>query len=316
MMRFFVIVFLAFSGTCLPGPASAHSLGLSLLKVSELTPGEYLVDWRPSEPLTRRVVGVQPKFPATCAYAPPKLACSEMGDVTVRFDGLPPHAEIVLQHVLASGQEQFQVVSGGEVTLSAGAVAGPLSATAANYAWIGVEHILLGPDHLLFVIGMLLLTGFHRRLVWAITAFTMSHSLTLGLSMFGLISIPVVPVEIIIALSIVFVAREALTAKQTLARRLPWLVAFLFGLIHGLGFASALSGIGLPVQQEAVALVAFNLGVEAGQLSVLLLLYLVSRLAIAFNSTTWQRRVHRGASYLVGVAGSFWLAERAVAALA
>lgn len=316
MIRFNLLLLALLVSSWIPGLASGHSLGLSLLKITETAAGDYHVDWRPSDALSRRVTNVQPEFPAHCVYEAPELTCQGTSELVIRFNELPPHAEVVLHHVLSSGEELFQVVSSDEVTVSAAAKPGPLVETAANYAWIGLEHILLGPDHLLFVVGMLLLTGFHRRLVWAITAFTISHSLTLTLSMFGLISLPVVPVEIIIALSIVFVAREALTSKLTLARRQPWLVAFLFGLIHGLGFASALSYIGLPAQQEAVALLTFNLGVEAGQLLALLVLYLCSRLAAAFRPTSWQRRLHRGASYVIGVAGSFWLAERAIAALA
>jgi hydrogenase/urease accessory protein HupE len=259
-------------------------------------------------------VNLQAAFPARCVYHAPTLSCKGLSKLVIQFGDLPPHAEVVLHHISSTGEEQFQVINNGKATLSFHVEQNSFWNTAAHYAWIGVEHILLGPDHLLFVFGMLLLTGFHHRLIWAVTAFTISHSLSLALSMFGWLAVPAVPVEIIIALSIVFVAREALTSSQTLAKRQPWLVAFLFGLIHGLGFASALSDIGLPAQQEATALLAFNLGVEAGQLLALFVLYVTHRAAAAVD-TRWWHRCRRYASYAIGIAGSFWLAERTVSAI-
>ena len=131
---------------------------------------------------------------------------------------------------------------------------------------LGVEHILSGIDHLLFVVALLFLVGFNRQLVWTITAFTLAHSLTLASAALGWLTLRSPPVEATIALSIVLVAGEALHKRETLARRLPALVAFLFGLVHGLGFAGALSEIGLPQNHLATALLTFNLGVELGQL--------------------------------------------------
>lgn len=314
MIKNLMLLLIVLMGTGVSIPATGHSLGLSLLKIHDTAPGVYHVDWRPSEVLGRRVVNLQAAFPAGCVYHAPKLSCNGLSKLVIQFSDLPPHAEVVLHHISSTGAEQFQVINNGKATISVHVEQGPFWNTAANYAWIGVEHILLGPDHLLFVFGMLLLTGFHHRLIWAVTAFTISHSLSLALSMFGWITVPAVPVEIIIALSIVFVAREALTSSQTLAKRQPWLVAFLFGLIHGLGFASALSDIGLPAQQEAVALLAFNLGVEAGQLLALFVLYVTHRAVVAVD-TSWWHRCHRYASYAIGIAGSFWLAERAVSAM-
>jgi hypothetical protein len=141
-------------------------------------------------------------------------------------------------------------------------------AVAATYLRLGVEHILRGFDHLLFVLGLLLLTRSTRALVQTITAFTVAHSLTLALATLGVLHVPSAPVEATIALSIVFVAREALApAGASLAARRPWVVALPFGLLHGLGFAGALAQVGLPPGEIPLALAGFNVGVELGQLA-------------------------------------------------
>jgi len=144
---------------------------------------------------------------------------------------------------------------------------------ASAYTVLGVEHILSGYDHLMFVFALLFLVGFNQRLVWTITAFTAAHSVTLALAALGWLVLRSPPVEATIALSIVLVAGEALHTKATLARRWPALVAFLFGLVHGLGFAGALKDIGLPQYHLPVALLTFNVGVELGQLLVVGLAY-------------------------------------------
>ena len=140
---------------------------------------------------------------------------------------------------------------------------------AGTYLTLGIEHILTGIDHLLFVLALLLLTTGTWRLVKTVTAFTVAHSITLGLATLGIVHVPSRPVEAVIALSIVFVAAEIVQARRGragLAAQMPWIVAFIFGLLHGFGFAGALSEVGLPEGHIPVALLFFNLGVEAGQL--------------------------------------------------
>ena len=137
------------------------------------------------------------------------------------------------------------------------------------YTKLGIEHILIGIDHLLFVLGLLLLVNGFRLLIQTITAFTLAHSITLALSALDLVHIPQAPVEAVIALSIVFLAREylmVLRGQDSLTARYPWIVAFSFGLLHGFGFAGVLQEIGLPQQDVPLALLTFNLGVEIGQL--------------------------------------------------
>ena len=144
------------------------------------------------------------------------------------------------------------------------------SEVAATYLRLGIEHILFGFDHLLFVLALVILVRGWRRVVATVTAFTVAHSLTLAAATLGLVSVPGPPIEAAIALSIVLVAVEIVNARRgtpSLAARWPWLVAFCFGLLHGFGFAGALAEIGLPHHAIPIALLFFNLGVEIGQLA-------------------------------------------------
>jgi hydrogenase/urease accessory protein HupE len=174
---------------------------------------------------------------------------------------------------------------------------------ASAYLLLGVEHILSGYDHLLFVIGLLFLVGFQRRLVWTITAFTAAHSLTLASAAVGWLTLRSPPVEACIALSIVLVASEALNKRETLARRWPAMVAFVFGLVHGLGFAGALQDIGLPQQHLVVALLTFNLGVEAGQLLTVAAAWALVR---ALRQQPWALRLRNPALYGIGTLAAGW----------
>jgi hydrogenase/urease accessory protein HupE len=180
-----------------------------------------------------------------------------------------------------------------------------------TYIVIGIEHILLGLDHLLFVAGLVLLVGFQRQLVWTVTAFTLAHSLTLALSVTNVVALSQAPVEIVIALSILLVATESLDKRITLARRYPWLVAFVFGLVHGLGFAGALREVGLPEHELPLSLLAFNLGVEFGQLVVVFGLYLISLLLNKLQSSRQLiRPVTVISAYGVGILGAYWTLSR------
>ncbi|EDL48354.1 HupE/UreJ family protein [Erythrobacter sp. SD-21] len=181
-----------------------------------------------------------------------------------------------------------------------------------SYFRIGVEHILEGWDHLLFVIALVLLVGRGWAVVKAATAFTVAHSLTLAAVTLGVAGLPQRPVEVLIALSIVFLAVEvARGTKDTLTRRLPWLVAFLFGLFHGFGFAGALREIGLPEGEVPAALISFNLGVEAGQLLVIGLALMVLA-AIRRARPAAETPALRFASYAIGITGAYWLVDRLV----
>jgi hydrogenase/urease accessory protein HupE len=181
---------------------------------------------------------------------------------------------------------------------------------AISYSLLGVEHILSGIDHLLFVIGLLFLVGFQRRLLLTITAFTLAHSITLAASALGALTLRSPPVEATIALSIVLVAMEALHRKDTLTRRWPAVVAFVFGLVHGLGFAGALAEIGLPERHRNIALLTFNVGVEAGQLLVVASCGVVM---LALRRLPHRELARRAALYGIGSVAVYWTIGRLVA---
>ena len=185
---------------------------------------------------------------------------------------------------------------------------------ARSYFVLGVEHILTGYDHLLFVVALVLLLGKLGVVVRAATAFTLAHSLTLVGTTLGVIGLAQAPVEALIALSIVFLAVEVVKqdpASPRLSERIPWVVAFGFGLIHGFGFAGALREIGLPEGDVPTALLTFNLGVEAGQL-VIVALTLALLFAVRRFAPPALRPVKLAASYAIGITASFWFIQRLV----
>ncbi|MEM1411668.1 MAG: HupE/UreJ family protein [Pseudomonadota bacterium] len=181
---------------------------------------------------------------------------------------------------------------------------------AATYGLQGVEHILLGIDHLLFVLALLMIVAGWRKLVATVTAFTVAHSLTLGAATLGWVHMPQAPVEAIIALSILFVAAEIVhwrQGKPSLTRERPWLVAFVFGLLHGFGFAGALTDIGLPEHAVPLALLFFNLGVEAGQLLFIAAVFLAWSLLKRVSWPDWAWHIP---VYAIGSLAGFWTIER------
>jgi hydrogenase/urease accessory protein HupE len=191
---------------------------------------------------------------------------------------------------------------------------GPLG-VAGSYFGLGVEHILFGLDHLLFVAGLMLLIRDRWRLFGAVTAFTLAHSITLALAALGWLFVPMPPVEAVIALSIAFLAAEALRnadgTEDSLAARAPWIVAFGFGLLHGLGFGTALLEIGLPQDAVPIALVSFNLGVEAGQiLFITVMLLAAAGVKAARKGRDLPRAGRLVPAYGIGALGMFWAFER------
>jgi hypothetical protein len=189
------------------------------------------------------------------------------------------------------------------------------AAVAGEYLKLGVEHILLGIDHLLFVLALLLITQGRWMLVKTVTAFTVAHSITLALAAQGVVHVPQTPVEAIIALSIVFVAAEILHARNGragIAVRAPWLVAFSFGLLHGFGFAGALSEIGLPEGQVPLALLFFNVGVEIGQL-LFIAVVLGTIVLVARTRLNFPRWAAILPPYAIGSVAMFWVIQRVAA---
>ncbi len=190
-----------------------------------------------------------------------------------------------------------------------------ISNVAATYTIIGVEHILLGFDHLFFVLALVLLLKGGWLVAKTVTAFTVAHSITLVGTTLGWLSLPSQPVEAVIALSIIFLAVEVVKAKpddRRLSERFPWIVAFLFGLLHGFGFAGALAEIGLPEGDVPLALLTFNLGVEIGQLAIvavaLAVLYALRKFRVE-----WLQPTKTAMAYGIGIISTYWFVERMVA---
>jgi hypothetical protein len=183
---------------------------------------------------------------------------------------------------------------------------------AGTYLGLGAEHILLGIDHLLFVLGLLLLVRGFVPLVKTVTAFTLAHSLTLCASVLGYVPLDRAPIEAAIALSIILLAREIVVADRGLFHltyRKPWLVAFIFGLLHGLGFAGALGEIGLPETAIPLALLFFNLGVEAGQLAFVIVLIAAARM-FAKTTKAMPPQLQPALGYALGALATLWFFER------
>lgn len=190
-------------------------------------------------------------------------------------------------------------------------------ANAREYLGLGVQHILLGVDHLLFVLGLLLIVQGTRMLVQTITAFTVAHSLTLGLATLGYAQVPIAPLNAAVALSILFLGPEIVRrwrGGDSLTLRYPWIVALLFGLLHGFGFASGLALSGLPRAEIPQALLWFNVGVELGQLAFVGLILLLVR-AFRVLQFHWPLWVERTPGYLVGVCGAYWTIDRTLVLL-
>lgn len=309
------------------GSAAAHRLAPSLLDLRESTPGGTLeVLWK--TPLQRPAgVKLGPLLPEDCVVEGAPRPGAEGTAATLRFDlvceggpvgrrfgveGLgPSRTEAVVRVALADGRSFQTVLRGDDPPFLVPERQQPLQVMLA-YLGLGFRHILEGLDHLLFVLGLVLLVGGVRRLFWTITAFTIGHSITLSLAALGFVGLPQGPVEVAIAFSILVVAVE-ITGRDpdrpTLLARLPWLMAGGFGLLHGLGFAGALREVGLPQEEIPLALFSFNVGIELGQIVFVLAVLAVlslgrSRLA---RAPAWLARVP---AYVIGSLAAYWCIER------
>lgn len=219
---------------------------------------------------------------------------------------------VLVRIVYANGQSATQLLTASRSSFTIEEIQ---EYGANSYLWLGVEHIWAGIDHLLFVFGLLLLVKNKRSLLKTITAFTIAHSITLALAALGFVHLPPAPVEAIIALSIMFLALELIRHYEGVNRltyHYPWLVAFAFGLLHGFGFAGALSEVGLPQNDVPLALLLFNVGVELGQVAFVAVVLLLGWLLRKWinQSPAWLKRVP---PYAIGSLAAFWFIERVVA---
>jgi hydrogenase/urease accessory protein HupE len=322
-----VVVALLLGGFALATTARAHEVRPAYLELTETAPGRYAVLWR--TPVTAGMrLPVVLRFPEGVRDARDPLVQALDDSVLERrtidagglrgrridFVGLQGTITDVLVRVgLQDGTRSTTLVRPSQPWVEIAATSGPLVVFRAYLAH-GIEHILFGFDHLLFVLALVLIVPSRRVLFFTITAFTVAHSITLALATLGVVDVPGPPVEAAIAASILLLATEIVHRERGevgLTARWPWVVAFAFGLLHGFGFASALTDIGLPQGDIPLALFAFNVGVECGQLAfvgaVLGTLVLARR---ARMGARLERRALRVAPYAIGTLAAFWLFER------
>ncbi|MBB5210964.1 HupE/UreJ family protein [Microbulbifer hydrolyticus] len=305
----------------------AHEIRPAYLQIEETAPATYDVLWKvPSR--GDRVIDITPRFDASLELSDARETLLD-GFVLYHYrlkgggnsDGLPgtrltidrlPSTTIdVLVNIrLLEGGEYSFLLQPSENTVSIPREPDKLGVLT-TYTGLGIEHILGGIDHLLFVLALIILTRGFGTIVKTVTAFTLAHSITLGLSTLGFIKVPGPPVEATIALSILFLALEILrgiNGNPTLTGRKPWLVAFIFGLLHGFGFAGALAEIGLPQAEIPLALAAFNVGVEAGQLAFVAVVLLL--IAALHQVREWSLAAQKIPPYAIGAISAFWVIER------
>ena len=299
------------------GGARAHELSMAEMELRQVSASEFLWQWTASGGKPASEV-LTPAWPEGCSADTNLVRCGPAGlQGTLSIEGVGERYSAVMVKVYwLDGNSRVYTLTAGQRTVRLYGSADDnrgMGEIAWAYTLLGIEHILSGADHLLFVIALLFLVGFRRRLLWTITAFTVAHSLTLALSALGWLTLRGPPVEATIALSIVLVAGEALHDRETLSRRWPALVAFLFGLVHGLGFAGALKEIGLPDKHLFVALLTFNGGVELGQLLVVAFAYVIYR---AFSARPGFVMARAPALYAIGAVAAYWSIDRMVGMVA
>ena len=312
-----------------PAVAAAHESQPGLLELRQLAPDRWEVVWRApiyyGKPHPARLE-LPREWQPVAEPTVRQLADSALHRQVVSLDGSAfdgslirfPGLEATITDVFVrvsrlDGSESSQVV---RPTKPYAELRGerPWTTTAGEYLVLGFHHILLGVDHLLFVLGLLIIVRGTRQLVETITAFTIAHSITLGLATLGLANVPGPPLNAALALSILFLGPELVRVwrgETSFTIRHPWVVAFGFGLLHGFGFASGLSVVGMPKAEVPLALAMFNIGVELGQLTFVALI-LLSHRAVLVLQFHWPRRVELAPAYLVGSLGAYWTIQRTV----
>jgi hypothetical protein len=305
-----------------PRLAVGHETAMGIVEFREVRPGSYVGGWTLEPAMGAGRVMI--RMPAHCVLVLPTLECGEKGLVgAISIPNLGADMSVVLLRVVPmTGEPRAYTITAARPMVSI------LGTSAVNFAaWldlgltylnIGIDHILLGADHLLFVLGLIWIVPGGWRLVKTITAFTIGHSLSLAAAAFGLVGLSEKPLNACIALSIVFVGWEIERSRRGmrgLTVVAPWSVALGFGLVHGIGFASALAGLGIERRLLPAALLSFNIGVEIGQLAfvllVLALLWAHRRLTATLPS--WGDPLP---AYVIGTVAMFWFIGRIARLLA
>ena len=323
-MRRIVIGFVLF---CLAAASAADEIRPGYLELKESSHNIFSVVWKVPAKGDKKL-SLKAQLPDNCkdktqanaqlingAYIQRWVIVCDAGLVekTISIAGLDStNTDVLLRLEFIDGASQSVLLTPAKHSYQISAEASSLQIMG-TYTWLGISHILLGIDHLLFVFALLLIVSNMRRLIWTITAFTAAHSITLAGATLGFVYVPPQPVEAVIALSILFLAMEIVHAKRGrpgVAARWPWLVAFIFGLLHGFGFAGALAEVGLPQQAIPLALIFFNLGVELGQLLFVVTVVLLGWVLHQLKQPKLMGRAETVAIYSIGSLAAFWLFER------
>ncbi|HEX9724167.1 MAG TPA: HupE/UreJ family protein [Vicinamibacteria bacterium] len=308
---------------CLPTSAGAHEARPGFLELREVAPDRFELLWK-QPALGEMRLRINPAFPEECTLEGmggqemipgallwrTTLVCDGgISGKSIAVAGLEATLTDVLVRVHhANGVTETHLLK----PASPSAVIGGEGQGPAAYVTLGIEHIVLGIDHLLFVLGLLLIVKDRFMLVKTITSFTVAHSMTLAIATLGYASAPVVPLNAAIALSILFLGPEIVRSwhgETSFTIRHPWVVAFAFGLLHGFGFASGLTAMGLPPAEIPLALLLFNVGVELGQLMFVALVLLMER-SFRTLEIRWPRWAQVMPGYAVGTLGAFWAIQR------
>lgn len=301
-------------------PARADVIPIAVFSIREVDAGVFVVRWLRAPAVgqeTEAYDAYDIRFPEHCKLQPPKLDCGNKGLTGgIRFNGLDyKRPGVVLRVAWLSGVTDVITLTTAnpEATFSGSAGSGQSwLRVARTYVAIGIEHILIGVDHLLFVFGLIWIVRTPMALLKTISAFTVAHSITLAAATLGWIGVPEAPVNAAIALSIVFIGVEVIKVYRGeggLTARYPWVVAFAFGLLHGLGFAQALTDLGLPPDRVPLALLCFNVGVEIGQVAFVLLVLALMWAHRRLNALPprWSQQIP---AYFIGVLAMFWCIQR------
>ena len=308
---------------------AAHRFAPSLLEVTQLSSTTFSATWK--TPLQKvSATPIEPRFPASCEIISTspwvqegtgelkqiQLVCpTGLVGETVSVWGLGQNQSSALLRITLVDDIFHQAVFTATEPDFVVPEEGSVGRVALDYTSLGAEHIWAGPDHLLFVMGLLLLVGWNRRLIYTVTAFTLGHSVTLAMVTFGLFDYPVSLVEFMIALSIYVLAVELAQGSAGALWRQPWWLAGGFGLLHGMGFAGALADTGLPQSNVPLALLFFNVGIELGQLVFIALLVLLA--AIGSRLIGERTAAFRPLpAYVLGALSAMWCIERGLEVLA
>lgn len=319
-------IWLALALWLLAPTAGAHPLAPALLDLRETAPGHYELLWRTS--LVRaRGSEVAPQWPDDCSAQLSEAAPQADGSLTVRgtlqcagglagrtvrVDGLAGSGINVIARVESrEGDAQQTLLDATQPAWVVSDITGTTSVFP-QYLRLGIEHLVTGIDHVLFVLGLLLLVRGGRRLLLTVTAFTLGHSLTLSLAVLDRVQLSPPLVELGIAISILVLAGELLRERPSVLARHPGLMAAGFGLLHGLGFAGALAQVGLPQSDIPLALLAFNLGIELGQLALVLAWLLAAVLLRQLALGSRPVLLRQMPAYVIGSLAAYWCWERAL----